>query len=123
MWVLDTELKLSGVTLPVEFLHWLSSYILREPTWRNANAILSYYFSKISAAEECYLDGRRVCTRARRNYRDPGEKQKTPQLSLGGLNGQREQANKKDGEREGLGRRRQRPAVVNSVEREAEETG
>lgn len=78
MWVLDTELKLSGVTLPVEFLHWLSSYILREPTWRNANAILSYYFSKISAAEECFLDGRRVCTRARRNYRDPGEKQKTP---------------------------------------------
>lgn len=78
------------MTLPAEFLHWLSSYILREPTWTNANATLSYYFSKISAAEECYLDVRRVCTHSRRLYRGPGEKQEDPQVSLGGLNGQRE---------------------------------
>lgn len=34
-----------------------------------------------------------------------------------------ERVKKKDGEREGLERRRQRPGVGNSAEREAEETG
>lgn len=55
-------------------------------------------------------------------YRGPGEKQEDPQLSLGVLNGQREQTRKMERGR-GWGGGDRRPGVVNSAEREAEETG
>lgn len=62
-----------------------------------------------------------VCT-SQRLYRGPSEKQEDPRLSLGSLNGQREQTRKMERGR-GWGGGDRRPGVVSSVEREAEETG